>query len=112
MSYVDELMRAKHVPIEVVHHFSSGVYAKQMTLPAGCFAVSHKHRHSHLSILAAGMARVEVDGISTDYTAPACIEIAADAHHKITALADVVWYCIHATEETDPNRIDETVMKE
>jgi hypothetical protein len=28
------------------------------------------------------------------------------------ALEDSVWYCIHATEETDVNNIDEVLIKE
>lgn len=100
------------IDLKIQHHFSDGVYAKQMALPKGHFAVSHKHKYSHLSILASGIADVEVDGITTQYIAPACINIAADAEHKITALEDVVWYCIHATEETDVDQIDQVLIKE
>ncbi len=100
------------IDLHIKHHFSDGVYAKQMALAKGHFAVSHKHNYSHLSILASGVALVEVDGIETTYTAPACIEIKAAAEHKITALEDVTWFCIHATSETDVDRIDEVLIKE
>ena len=99
------------IDLNIKHHFSDGVYAKQMTLPAGHFALSHKHNYSHLSVLASGVAVVEVDGMETTYTAPACIEIKAEAEHKITALENVIWYCIHATNETDVAKIDEVVIK-
>lgn len=94
-----------------VHHFSSGLYAKQMHLPKGYFAVSHAHTYDHLSILAKGKAIVKTDEGENIYTAPACIEIKKDLHHSITALEDVVWFCIHATNETDIDKVDEVLIK-
>jgi quercetin dioxygenase-like cupin family protein len=100
------------IDLKTQHHFSDGVYAKQMALPKGHFAISHKHKYSHLSVLAAGIAVVETDGTENTYAAPACIEIAAGVNHKITALEDVVWFCIHATEETDVEMIDNVLIEE
>lgn len=53
-----------------------------------------------------------LDGEKFTYTAPACIEILADKEHSILALDDAVWYCIHATEETDADKVDEVLIKE
>lgn len=100
------------IDLHTQHHFSDGLYAKQMALPKGHFAVSHKHKYSHLSVLAAGVAVVEADGVETTYTAPACINIAAGVEHKITALEDVAWFCIHATDETDADKIDRVLIEE
>lgn len=99
------------IDLGVVHHFSAGVYAKQMALPADHFAVSHAHAYDHLSILAKGDALVEVDGVEQTYRAPACINIAAGKHHRIVAISDVVWFCIHATEETNADLIDEVLIR-
>jgi mannose-6-phosphate isomerase-like protein (cupin superfamily) len=62
-------------------------------------------------VLAAGVAVVEVDGHETQYSAPTCIEIKAGAEHKITALQDVAWFCVHATEETNVAKIDEVLIE-
>lgn len=94
------------------HHFSDGLYAKQMTLDKGHYAESHKHNYDHLSILAKGHVIVIADGVSTEYVAPACINIKKDVTHEIHALDDVIWYCIHATSETDITKIDEVLIKE
>lgn len=94
------------IDLGVVHHFSDGLYAKEMLLPAKHFAVSHAHAYDHLSILAKGDVTVEVEGLRTEYKAPACINIPAGLHHTITAHEDSVWFCIHATEEKDPEKID------
>ena len=116
MNTISELFKKCEGCFEVdpgtIHHFSSGLYAKQMHLPKGYFAVSHKHHYDHLSILAKGKAIVKTDlDEGTIYTAPACIEIKKDLNHSITALEDVVWFCIHATSETDVDKVDEVLIK-
>jgi DNA/RNA-binding domain of Phe-tRNA-synthetase-like protein len=45
------------------------------------------------------------------YEAPACIEIKKQTNHMITALEDAVWFCVHATDETDVDRIDEVLIQ-
>jgi len=96
----------------VAHHFSDGIYAKQMTLAKGYIAISHIHKYSHLSILASGDVIVNCDGIKQEYSAPACIEIKAGVVHEIQALSDVVWYCIHKVDgEYNEQNIDETLIQ-
>ena len=93
-----------------IHHFSDGLYAKQMNFPAGYTALSHAHNYAHLSILAKGRVLVQTDDWEQEFTAPACIEIKAGIHHKIVSLEDCVWFCIHATDETDPDKVDEVLI--
>jgi quercetin dioxygenase-like cupin family protein len=96
-----------------LHHFSEGLYAKEMELKEGSFAVQHKHTYDHLSILAKGRVRVLFDGeLSKEYVAPACITIIKDINHAVYALEDSVWFCIHATSETDVDHIDKVLIKE
>lgn len=98
------------IDLKVNHYFAAGVYAREMQLQKGHYADSHKHKFSHLSILASGIALVEVEGIEKIFYAPAVIEIKAGLIHKITALEDVFWYCIHASEETDVSKIDKVLI--
>jgi quercetin dioxygenase-like cupin family protein len=98
--------------LRIKHYFSGREYAKHMFLEKGHYADTHKHEYDHLSILAIGVAEVEIDGVKTVYTAPDCITIKAGVEHKITALEDVTWFCIHATTETDPAKVDHVLIKE
>jgi quercetin dioxygenase-like cupin family protein len=98
------------VDLGTVHHFSSGVYAKQMHLPKGYMAMSHSHNYDHLSILAKGRVIVRTDDYAEEYVGPACLTIEANTHHQIEALEDAVWFCIHATEETDETKVDEVLI--
>jgi mannose-6-phosphate isomerase-like protein (cupin superfamily) len=92
------------------HHFSAGVYAKETRIPAGYVLVQHAHKHDHLSILASGSVEMVVDGVKSVVEAPACLAIAAGKHHGIKSLTDVVWYCVHATDCTDEDEIDEVLI--
>jgi len=94
----------------IQHHFSSGVYVKETRIPAGFVLVQHAHKHDHLSILASGSVELVVDGVKSVVHAPGCLTIAAGKHHGIKSLTDVVWYCVHATDCTDENEVDGTLI--
>ena len=83
-----------------------------MEFPAGYRVDTHKHKYDHLSILSKGTALVTIDDESTMYIAPACINIQKDKTHTIIALEDIVWFCIHSTEEKDMSKIDKVLIKE
>ena len=92
------------------HHFSAGVYAKETLIPAGHVLVQHKHKFSHLSILAKGKVAVMKGEEIEVIEAPACIEIKAGVTHGVKALTDCVWFCIHATDEKDESKVDQVLM--
>ena len=94
-----------------IHHFSDGLYAKQMKIPAGFVAGTHAHNYSHLSILAKGRVILRTDEGEKEYTAPACLEIKSGIHHTIEALENCEWFCIHATDETDATKVDEVLIR-
>jgi len=80
------------IDLNITHHFSDGLYARKMLLPARHFLVT-------------------VDGDSRELIAPTCVTILANKHHQIVALEDAVWFCIHATNETDVDKIDEVLIR-
>ena len=86
------------IDLQIQHHFGKQVYVKQMHLPAGHVAQSHNHPFDHLPILAPSNAVVEVGGVASTYSAGKCINIKANAVHRITAL-------------TNPNQIDGTLIQ-
>ena len=97
---------------KLAHHFGGGVYAKEMHIPAGNTIIQHRHNYDHLSVLASGEVLVLVDGVVSTYTSPACIVISAGKLHAIEAVKDSVWYCIHATDCTDIETVDQHLIQE
>jgi quercetin dioxygenase-like cupin family protein len=95
---------------EIKHHFGGGVYAKETFIPAGKWLIQHTHKFDHLSVLAQGSIELIVNGEIKVIHAPACLTIEANTHHGVKSLTDVVWYCIHATDCTDENKVDEVII--
>jgi quercetin dioxygenase-like cupin family protein len=96
----------------VEHYFSDNLYSKQINLDAGSLVVQHRHKFDHLSILAKGKVIVLFEDDAVEYIAPACINIIKGVDHAIKALEDSVWYCIHATDETDATKVDEVLIQQ
>ncbi|MCH8622633.1 hypothetical protein [Undibacterium sp. TS12] len=99
-----------NIDLGIKHHFSTGLYAKEMHLPAQHYALTHKHAYDHVSMLYRGTAKVKVGGIETEYSAPAFVMIRAGEEHTILAVDDVTWFCVHETEETDVEKIDKVAI--
>jgi quercetin dioxygenase-like cupin family protein len=91
------------------HHFSAGIYAREQFLPAKHTVETHSHTYDHLSIMHGGPVVVECGTEKETYVGSACILIKAGVKHRITALGDSVWYCIHATSETDIPAIEQNI---
>lgn len=73
------------------------IFTRQMHFKqAGDVEQGHTHPYDHLTLLAKGSLRVEVDGTATDFVAPHMLWVRADKAHKLTALTDdTVAYCVH-----------------
>lgn len=95
----------------IKHHFSSGAYVREMRLAKDQQVDTHEHVYDHLSILGAGSVIVYLDGEMTVHHGPCVIEIKAGKKHSIKALTDIVWFCVHATDVADPEKIDEVLIK-
>lgn len=100
------------LPFDVLSHtFYGGMYCKRVRIKAGGEVVQHAHIYDHLSVLAQGRALVEVDGEGMVMNAPSIIKIPAGKRHSVIAMTEVTWLCLHATNETDPEKIDSVLKK-
>ena len=88
----------------IKHHFSAGgVYAREQTLLTGQVVEKHVHDYDHLSYLGAGHASVDIDGELYVLHGPCMLEIKAGKKHRIQALTDITWLCIHSEAIADPD---------
>ena len=95
---------------DISHIFGGNLYSKEMKIPSGMIAIKHTHDFTHLSILASGNAIVEIDGVSKEICGPACLTIEAGKEHKVIAITDIVWYCIHTAMCTDVDNVDNILI--
>lgn len=68
---------------------------------AGQWGIQHAHKYPHLSVLLDGVVIVTAAGASklmkAEIGEPCSIMIEANEVHKVRALTDAVWMCIHNT---------------
>lgn len=99
-------LRAHYEP-EIVHHFAPGLYAREMRLPKGAFISSKVHKFPGLSILSKGSMALYLDDGTTKIVHEGFHIVApAGARRVAIALEDVVWTCMHTTDETDLEKIE------
>lgn len=96
--------------IPIRHFFGAGTCIKETFLLAGETLVQHRHHYDHLSYLVSGTVEVAVDGQKRKVVGPACMTIEAGKHHGVKALTDAVWLCIHGTDATDADMVDQVVI--
>lgn len=101
--------------LQVEHHFAGGVYAKEVTIMTTDGVMrQHRHHYDHMSILTKGSVYVVTDDQEKKlYNAPAVMTIPAGVNHYIVPVTvPVKWYCIHATDCTDPVTVDSLLSEE
>jgi len=94
----------------VIHRFGPGVYIREVSIPAGTFAVGRKHRHAHMNIMLEGeMLLRSDDGEEEHLIAP--VSMTTEAGQKVAVvLKDTVWLNIYATEERDVEKLEEWIF--
>ncbi len=90
----------------VQHYFGPGVCIRELFVPAGSLVLSHKHKEQTMNILLKGKAAVvineEVRVIEGPY-----IFVSEPGRKLGYAIEDVVWQNVFATDETDPEKIED-----
>jgi hypothetical protein len=100
------IVRADQVEIPPKHHFSKGVYAREISIPKDTVVIGKIHKHQNLNILSQGeMLLVSVDGVM-HVKAPYTIVSSPGVKRLALALSDCVWTTIHGTNETDIDKIE------
>lgn len=97
---------------EVMIGCISNIYTRMMHFKnAGDVEYGHTHNFDHMSLLATGKIKIEVEGKETIFTAPQMIFIHADKFHKVEALEDnTIVYCIHVVRDEEGNIIDPSML--
>jgi hypothetical protein len=101
----------KQVPFaaisKVKHIQAEGVYVKTTFVPKNVKFYSKRTPDEHIAILAHGellMIRTEDDVVR--YQAPASYVIPDNSRIAFFTVTDCVFYCVHATQETDLIELD------
>jgi hypothetical protein len=107
-----EVAAAPQIQMDVIHHFSKGLYARELHIPKGTILVGKTHRFENLNIISKGEISVYTDEGIRRISAPCTIVSPPGTKRVGYAHEDTVWTSIHATNETDVDVIEKEVIAE
>jgi hypothetical protein len=97
----------EHIDLEMRHYFASGVYVREMKIPAGVLAVGKIHKTEHILILLQGKLTVTTEEGSQTIEAPMTIVAKPGTKRVAYAHTDSLLQNIHAVgEERDLEKIE------
>ena len=97
----------------LVHMFAPGIYVRQITLPKDSICVGKIHKYEHPNFLMSGKVKVVTeDGGYEILEAPMVMISPAGTKRAVHALEDTVWVTVHATDDTDTDRIEKEITVE
>lgn len=94
------------VELPVKHHFSQGVYGRELLIPKGTVLTGKIHKYSQLNVLVAGDISVLTDAGVVRVTPPFIIVSPPGTKRIAYAHEDSVWLTVHGTDETDVEVIE------
>lgn len=100
------MLEMPQVDLPVRHHFSPGVYARTLSIPAGVCLTGAVHKYEQLNILSAGTMRVLTEDGIVEVSAPFTVVSPPGTKRIALALTDCTWTTILGTHETDVLKIE------
>lgn len=107
----DEIAKLPQVDCPVRHYFVPGMYAREMTIPAGVTLTGAVHKTEHLSTISAGRILVESGEGVVEICAPYTFVSSPGAKRAGLALETTVWTTFHATDTTDLDELAEELTE-
>lgn len=105
-----EIAKVDQVECPIKHIFAPGVYAREMTIPAGTILTGKIHATEHINILSQGDISVLTEEGMKRLQAPFSFVSKPGTKRVGYAHTDVVWTTIHVTNETDLDKIEAEVI--
>lgn len=110
LSFESILAAQQQLQVDITHYLAPGVYAREMTLPAGAVITGKIHRHAHINVISKGSCTVASPEGVREIVAPCVFVSSPGTKRAIFAHEETRWMTIHPTEETDLMRIEEYVI--
>lgn len=99
----EALLARPHLDVAALttHHFSDGVYLRELFIPAGHVCVGKIHRAEHLNILLRGTIAVMTEHGIRELTGPCVIQSNAGIKRAGYAVTDTVWMTVHPNPDNE-----------
>ncbi len=105
------MLKGDTIELETRHHFSDGLYARELFIPAGVCLVGALHKTRHLYTVVQGKCRVSTQFENIEIEAPFMGETIPGTKRVIYAETDCVWITYHPTELTSVEEIEKAILE-
>lgn len=85
----------------VKHHFSDGIYVREIFMPKGLIVVGKTHKTTHLNIVVSGRCEVMINGEIKEFKAGDVFESLEGSQKTLYIFEDCTWITIHTNEDDE-----------
>lgn len=108
LAIAEDVMRTMpQVDLPVKHHFSQGVYARELFIPKDTVLTGKIHKYPQLNILMKGDISVLTEDGVKRVQPPFLVVSPAGTKRIAYAHEDTIWLTVHGTEENDLGKIEQ-----
>lgn len=112
LAFEVEARKLPQIEIPVRHYFSKGLYAREITIPAGAIVTGKIHLFEHLNIISAGVVRIVTEDFNEVVEAPRTLVAMPGVKKVLHAITTTVFTTVHATDITDIDEIERVFVTE
>ncbi len=109
----DMMSQMPQIDPPLKHTFTTGVYMREIFIPAGTCIVGKIHKHAHVNFISYGHVTVVTEnGGTEDLHGPCTMVSPAGTKRALIAHTDTVWTTIHANpdDETDLEKLERAII--
>jgi len=113
-SFESLMKEMPQLKLAVFHHFSPGIYCRELHIPAGVITTGKIHKHSCLNIMSKG-ARSTLVGDQVIRVEAPFIHVSAAGTKRISLThEDSIWITVHPnpTQERDIDKLESMLVAE
>jgi len=105
----DEVSKLPQVHCPIRHYFSPGIYAREMTVPAGTVVTGAVHKTEHFIVISKGRVLMASDFGAQEFAAPHMLRCMPGMKNAFCTLDDTVWtnFLSNPTNERDTDKLVE-----
>lgn len=104
------MLTQEQAETETFHHFSDGIYARELRIPAGVCIVGALHKTRHFMMVSKGKCWIATHEGSQIVEAPYMVETQPGIKRVVYAFTDTIMTTFHVTNETDIDKIAEQIL--
>ena len=100
-----QMLQLPQLELKVIHHFSNGVYARELHIPKGTVLTGAIHKYENLNIMSKGDMTIVTETGPLRVQAPFTVVSPPGTKRIAYAHEDTIWTTIFGTHEKDPETV-------